>query len=114
MKLGYYFNPVISSLGSLTADGGCVAMVDITVVKTFPIAYIEFVEEPDGTQRREGPRTEKDERQMDERWKARRMNAVEQLKDKMEETIQKWQQCARRLERKAGPRVLNEAEGQYS
>jgi breast cancer 2 susceptibility protein len=44
-------------------------MVDITVIKAFPVAYIEFVEDADGTKRREGPRTEKDERQADEKWK---------------------------------------------
>jgi hypothetical protein len=41
----------------------------------------------------------------------RRIAAVERLKDQMEKRVDKWQQYARRLERKAGPRVPNPAEG---
>lgn len=43
----------------------------------------------------------------------RRITAVERLKEQMEKRVDKWQQYARRLERKAGARVPNPAEGEY-
>jgi breast cancer 2 susceptibility protein len=42
-KLGYHFSPVVSGLGSLTADGGPVAMMDLTIKKVTSLHHPEYM-----------------------------------------------------------------------
>jgi hypothetical protein len=38
-------------------------------MQAYPLAFIEFIEEEDGSKRREGPRSQNDEAQVNEKWK---------------------------------------------
>jgi len=86
-KLGFQTGPCISTLNHLNGDGGLVAVMAIAVIKvrfvfvvwefelltrklqTYPLAFIEFIEEEDGSKRREGPRSQNDEAQVNEKWR---------------------------------------------
>jgi len=86
-KLGFHTGPCISTLNHLNGDGGSVAVMAIAVIKVgvpkdkyvisifdgwleaYPLAFIEFMEEEDGTKRREGPRSQNEEAQVNEKWK---------------------------------------------
>ena len=46
-------------------------MVDITIEKVYPIAYLEFIETESGEKRREGPRNEKEESVVQDQWLVR-------------------------------------------
>lgn len=76
----------MSTLHSLSANGGIVAAMDLVIikvrfgmlqgmytyqncVKTHPIAFIQFVEGQDGQKHREGPWNEEDENRVNEQWK---------------------------------------------
>jgi breast cancer 2 susceptibility protein len=41
----------------------------LTKYQVYPVAYLEFVEDEDGKKHRQGPRTEKDENALQDRWK---------------------------------------------
>ncbi|KAI6120654.1 hypothetical protein EDD16DRAFT_1705577 [Pisolithus croceorrhizus] len=60
-KLGFQKTPFIATLNSLTPDGGNVAVMVVEIIKAYPIAYIEFVDDESGRKRRDGPRGEKEE-----------------------------------------------------
>ncbi|KAI0348271.1 nucleic acid-binding protein [Trametopsis cervina] len=70
-KLGFQKDPFISMLGSLTSDGGTVAVCDVVIEKAYPIAYFEFIETPDGGRKREGPRNENEEAAAHDQWMVR-------------------------------------------
>lgn len=84
-KLGFQRGPCVSTLHSLTADGGVVAAMDLMILKVslcstnsienidllfkmYPIAFFEFFEDEDGQRRRDGPRSEIEEAQINEKW----------------------------------------------
>ncbi|KAI0323005.1 hypothetical protein OF83DRAFT_1048027 [Amylostereum chailletii] len=81
-KLGFMPKPPITTLNSLTPDGGLVQLADLVVAKMYPIAYIEFVEE-NGRQRREGPRKEDEEFKVHERWLAQREREEDKLRQEI-------------------------------
>lgn len=77
----------MSTLHSLSANGGIVAAMDLVIikvrfsllqgyvciltklVKTHAIAFIQFVEGEDGQKHREGPWNEEEENRVNEQWK---------------------------------------------
>ena len=75
----------MSTLHSLSADGGVVTAMDLVIikvdqlasgvcvltdpVKTHAIAFIEFVEGHGGQKHREGPWNEEEESRVNEQWK---------------------------------------------
>ena len=76
----------MSTLHSLSADGGVVAAMDLVIikvgltclrciclltklVKTHAIAFLQFIESEDGQKHREGPWNEAEENRINERWK---------------------------------------------
>jgi breast cancer 2 susceptibility protein len=70
-KLGFQFGmPPVSTMNKLTADGGVVAVMDLVLIRVYPIAFLELIEE-DGTKRKEGPWNEKEEVVLMEKWKVR-------------------------------------------
>lgn len=71
-KLGFQKTPFIATLNSLTPDGGNVAAMVVEIIKAYPVAYIEFVEDEHGRKRRDGPRDEKEETELHSRWQRRR------------------------------------------
>ncbi|KAF8167376.1 hypothetical protein B0H34DRAFT_14333 [Crassisporium funariophilum] len=105
-KLGFSRGPSISTLHSLTADGGVVAAMDLVIVKTHPIAFLESIEDEDGVKHREGPRNEADEANVNEQWKRRRGVAASNARAELEKDLSKYEGYIDRLERKAGSRFL--------
>ena len=87
-KLGFTEGPCISTLHSLTCDGGVVTALDFVITKVwffdilnrlcsdryacalqlYPIAFIEFIEGEDGSKDRVGPRNEAEEMEVNEKW----------------------------------------------
>ena len=88
-KLGFQHSPFIATLNSLTVDGGVISVSDLVVervrkvlvrrgfrthvhTQAHPIGFLEFIEE-DGRKRQEGPRREKEEMEIHEKWQVRRI-----------------------------------------
>ncbi|KAI0695618.1 hypothetical protein BC835DRAFT_1406150 [Cytidiella melzeri] len=101
-KLGFQRDPFIATLGSLTPNGGVAAVLDVIIEKVYPIAYLEFVETESGGKRREGPRIEKDEAAIQDKWLAKRDIAAAKLRNDIETKMYTLEGYADRLERKAG------------
>ncbi|KAJ7070740.1 hypothetical protein C8F01DRAFT_392979 [Mycena amicta] len=100
-KLGFKAAPWVATMRSLTADGGLVPALDVVLLKVYPIAYLEFIEE-NGEKRREGPRNANEEAQEHEKWKRRREVHESKLREEMAKKELRYQGYAERLERKAG------------
>ncbi|KAJ6565995.1 hypothetical protein B0H10DRAFT_2112096 [Mycena sp. CBHHK59/15] len=101
-KLGFQISPWVATMNSLTADGGVVAAMDVVVLKAYPIAFLEFIEDENGEKQREGPRNERDEAHASEEWKRRR--EVHEIR---------YQGYVERLERRAGTRFAPSADDLY-
>ncbi|KAF5385395.1 hypothetical protein D9615_001242 [Tricholomella constricta] len=101
-KLGFSPGPCISTLHSLTPDGGMVAAMDIVVVKTHPIAYIEFIEDENGLQNREGPMNANEEATAHRNWKKRYEFEMSKLRAELEKKWDRYEGYIERLERRAG------------
>ncbi|VDC05801.1 unnamed protein product [Peniophora sp. CBMAI 1063] len=110
-KLGLLRSAPAATLHSLTPDGGGVHLLDVIVSKVFPIAFIEFIDEPgkgpDGKNRtrREGPRKEADEARAQAKWEDRRTKVAEKLRVEAEKRWRAWESWAGALVRKAKGRV---------
>ncbi|KAG8219560.1 hypothetical protein J3R82DRAFT_511, partial [Butyriboletus roseoflavus] len=103
-KLGFQRGPFVATLNSLTADGGNVAVMMLTVIKAYPVAYIEFVEDTNGRKRREGPHDAKEESRLNMQWKTKRNSHASRLWSEYEKRRCKLLDCAERLEQRAdGP-----------
>ncbi|KAF7436471.1 hypothetical protein PC9H_003304 [Pleurotus ostreatus] len=102
-KLGFQRGPFVSTLNSLTHDGGVVSVMDVVVIKMYPIAYIEFLENEAGEKSREGPRTESQEAAVMEKWKRRREVEASKLREELEKRLSRYESYAERMEHKAGP-----------
>ncbi|KAJ7170173.1 hypothetical protein C8R46DRAFT_225952 [Mycena filopes] len=103
-KLGFQISPWVATMNSLTADGGVVAAMDLVILKTYPIAFLEFYEDENGEKQREGPRNERDESAADEKWKRRREVHESKLREELAKKEMRFQSYAERLERRSGPR----------
>ncbi|KAF8899070.1 hypothetical protein BD779DRAFT_1431059 [Infundibulicybe gibba] len=102
-KLGFRAGACISTLHSLTADGGVVAAMDLVVIKAYPVAFLEFLEDENGKKTREGPRSEADESVANERWRKRREVEASKLHSELDARVRKYEGYAERLEQRAGP-----------
>jgi len=103
-KLGFQKHISISTLHSLTPDGGNATLMNLVVVKVYPVGYLEFVEGEDGKQHKQGPRSEKDEAAICERFKAKREAEESKLRYALENRLSKLEGYADRMEQKAGSR----------
>jgi len=115
-KLGLQAIPFVATLGSLTADGGAVPILDLIVTQVYPVGYLEFIVDDNGEIRREGPRTEKDEAEESEKWQVclychcqdssrtnddlqrRREKEAVKLQDALERKLHRLESYADRLE----------------
>ncbi|KAG6910490.1 hypothetical protein DXG01_009909 [Tephrocybe rancida] len=100
-KLGFNPGPCISTLHSLTPDGGTVAAMDFVVVKTHPIAYVELVP-TEGGLHHEGPMNATDEAAAHEKWKKRWEHEMSKLHAEYEKKWDRYEGYLDRLERRAG------------
>ncbi|KAJ6575429.1 hypothetical protein B0H19DRAFT_1128649 [Mycena capillaripes] len=105
-KLGFQISPWVATMNSLTADGGLVAAMDLVILKTYPIAFLEFYEDENGEKQREGPRNERDEAAADEKWKRRREVHESKLREELAKKEMRFQSYAERLERRAGAQFV--------
>ncbi|KAH7886062.1 hypothetical protein F5I97DRAFT_1877368 [Phlebopus sp. FC_14] len=110
-KLGFHKVQFIPTLKSLTADGGCIAIMMLEVVKIYPVAYIEFIHE-NGRKRREGPHSAKDEGALDAQWKASRELEASKLWSVYEERRVMMVDYVERLEQRAGLKFCTPDDGE--
>lgn len=101
-KLGFQKGPCISTLHSLTADGGVVSAMDLVVIKAHPIAFFEFMEDKDGKRHREGPLNESEESLINEQWKRRREVEEAKLRLELDKKLHRYEGYIDRLQRRAG------------
>ncbi|KAM5535834.1 hypothetical protein V8D89_010452 [Ganoderma adspersum] len=103
-KLGFVKDPFIATLDSLTPDGGRVPAMDLIITKAYPIAYLEFVKNEDGTTTKLGPRNEKEELKAQDHWLTRRDMEVVKVRANLERQIHSLEKASERLLSIAGPR----------
>ncbi|KAI0756270.1 hypothetical protein C8Q80DRAFT_1127651 [Daedaleopsis nitida] len=103
-KLGFVKEPFVATLDSLTADGGTVPVVDLVVVKAYPVAYLEFVRSEDGSVTRMGPRNEKDELKEQDQWETKRQNEIAKIRTSLDKQVHELEKIAERLHTIAGTR----------
>ncbi|KAH9923670.1 uncharacterized protein B0H18DRAFT_1014556 [Fomitopsis serialis] len=103
-KLGFVRNPMVATLDRLTADGGLVTLLDVTVERVYPIAYMEFTTAQDGKKECLGIHNEKEETQAQDRWTAQREAAAQKIRDEYDVKIHRWQVWLETFEARAGTR----------
>ncbi|KAJ7459116.1 hypothetical protein B0H11DRAFT_2317233, partial [Mycena galericulata] len=101
-KLGFQIAPWVSTVNNLTADGEVVASMNVVVLKTYPIAFLEFFEDENSEKQREGPRNERDEAEAEEKWKRRREVHESKLREGLAKKELRYQGDVECLERRAG------------
>lgn len=106
-KLGFQPHPPIATLNSLTPDGGLVQLLDLTVIKAYPIAFIEFFVDENSRKRRAGPRKEDEEAQVQDQWQRRRDREESKLRKDILDKLEVYETWADRLERKAGEHTIS-------
>ncbi|KAF9225497.1 hypothetical protein BS17DRAFT_778669 [Gyrodon lividus] len=109
-KLGFQRGPFVATLNSLTADGGNIAVMMFEVIKAFPVAYIEFVEDGNGHKGRQGPYDAKEESKLSMQWKAKRDSHASKLWSEYEKRQSLMVDYAERLEQRAGSKFTAEHE----
>ncbi|OCH86662.1 hypothetical protein OBBRIDRAFT_737602, partial [Obba rivulosa] len=100
-KLGFVRRPAISTLDSLTPDGGLVNLMDLVVVKLYDIGFVEYTER-DGRMVPQFPHDEKTETKLNDQWRTRREAEASRLHREYEQRVQLYLGYAERLERRAG------------
>ncbi|KAF8164084.1 BRCA2, oligonucleotide/oligosaccharide-binding, domain 1-domain-containing protein [Pholiota molesta] len=110
-KLGFTHGLCISTLHSLTADGGIVVVLDFVIVKAHPNTYLELIVDKDGKKGRIRPRNEAEELRVNEIWKKQHDTEASKLREEQEKKFAQFEGYIDRLERKAGVscRILEKA-----
>ncbi|KAI9570309.1 hypothetical protein HD554DRAFT_2170473 [Boletus coccyginus] len=101
-KLGFQRGPFVATLNSLTADGGNVAVMMLTIIKAYPVAYIEFVKDTNGLKERVGPHDAKEELKLSTQWKTKWESHASKLWSEYEKRRHRLLDYAERLEQRAG------------
>ncbi|KAI0033970.1 hypothetical protein K488DRAFT_46526, partial [Vararia minispora EC-137] len=102
-KLGFMKRPPISTLSSLTADGGNVQLLDLEVTRVYPLAFMEF-SMVDGKKEHDGPYDQTEERKREAEWEARRERVAEKIRFDLQKTHSTWKSWEDKLKRHAGGR----------
>lgn len=94
-------------------------LLNLVLIETHAIGFIEFITDPDGRKRREGPRGEVEETRINEEWKVniswdpnntRTLNVWQKKRDweaskirtQFEKKVSRYESYIGRLERRAG------------
>ncbi|KAG9095123.1 hypothetical protein FRC07_011146, partial [Ceratobasidium sp. 392] len=93
-RLGFQPRPYIASLRSLTADGGPVALLDVQVLKLFPVGFVET----DQTGRSSKPRDQSGEDEAQRAWEERRINEASKWRIQFEKQIERMKAAVGKLE----------------
>ncbi|KAI0828884.1 hypothetical protein BC628DRAFT_1408952 [Trametes gibbosa] len=102
-KLGFVKHPFIATSDKLTADGGSVPAMDVVIDKVYPIAFLEFERNEDGSTSRVGPRDEKEEMRAHDAWLAKQEAAAIKIKERLHADVQRLLKLSERLYARAGP-----------
>jgi len=78
--------------------------MDVVVIKAYPLAFIEFIEDEAGNKHREGPRNENEEAKVHDLWKRRREVEESKLRDELEKKLGRYEGYIDRLQHRAGTR----------
>ncbi|KAH8110699.1 hypothetical protein DFH11DRAFT_1802190 [Phellopilus nigrolimitatus] len=98
-KLGFQPQPFVATLASLTPDGGPVPLIDLIVEKVYPIAYFEYTTGPGGKRIQDGPLSEAEEAEINNKWMKRRDVEEAKVQDELNARWGRWEGFADRLER---------------
>ncbi|KAF9454198.1 hypothetical protein P691DRAFT_754960 [Macrolepiota fuliginosa MF-IS2] len=101
-KLGFMRGPCISTMHSLTPDGGTIAAMDVVVTKSHALGFIEYFVDTNGRQRREGPRGQAEEMKINDEWKKKREREASKLQTELEKKMSRYELYIDKLERRAG------------
>ncbi|KAG9119159.1 hypothetical protein FRC07_005976 [Ceratobasidium sp. 392] len=93
-RLGFQPCPYIASLRSLTADGGPVALLDVQVLKLFPVGFVET----DQTGQSSKPRDQSGEDEAQRAWEERRINEASKWRIQFEKQIERMKAAVGKLE----------------
>ncbi|KAG8714021.1 hypothetical protein FRC09_018069 [Ceratobasidium sp. 395] len=93
-RLGFQPRPYIASLRSLTVDGGPVALLDVHVLKLFPVGFVET----DQTGRSSRPRDQSGEDEAQRTWEECRMNEASKWRIQFEKQIERMKVAVGKLE----------------
>ncbi|KAI0299813.1 hypothetical protein BC826DRAFT_714100 [Russula brevipes] len=101
-KLGFQALPAVSTLHTLSPEGGIVPCLHLVVTKVYPIAFIEFRKDTDGKVTREGPRREKEELAVHDAWTRKRDRECQRLRKETEDKQRLFLDWAQRFEVRSG------------
>ncbi|CCO29828.1 Breast cancer type 2 susceptibility protein homolog AltName: Full=Fanconi anemia group D1 protein homolog [Rhizoctonia solani AG-1 IB] len=96
-RLGFHRGPFVSSLRSLSADGGSVTLLDIIVTKLFPVGFVETDEK--GRSGRPFDQSAEDDAQR--AWEERRSNEASKWRLELEKRLERMRSAAGRLRHSA-------------
>ncbi|KAK0208723.1 hypothetical protein DFS33DRAFT_1380217 [Desarmillaria ectypa] len=102
-KLGFQRELPVATMHSLTRDGGIITVMDLLVVKVYPIAYFQFINTDKG-RINNGPLNEKEEMMLRDEWQRRREFEESKLREDFDKNMRRYHGYTDRLERKAGNR----------
>ncbi|KAH9932032.1 uncharacterized protein BXZ73DRAFT_89984 [Epithele typhae] len=103
-KMGFVKEPFVATLDSLTADGGNISVMDLIVDKVYPVAFLEFVKNDDGSTTKLGPRDERGETKARDEWLNNRDKEISKIREGLEKQLDKMEKVAHRLTSLAGSR----------
>ncbi|QRV80418.1 DNA recombinational repair protein BRCA2 [Ceratobasidium sp. AG-Ba] len=92
-RLGFQPRPFIASLRSLTPDGGSIALLDVQVMKIFPIGFVET----DQTGRSSRPFDQSAEDEAQRAWEERRTNEVGKWQIQFEKQLDRMKAAVDKL-----------------
>ncbi|KAG9098302.1 hypothetical protein FRC06_006559, partial [Ceratobasidium sp. 370] len=92
-RLGFQPRPYIASLRSLTADGGPIALLDVQVLKLFPVGFVET----DQTGRSSRPCDQSGEDEAHRAWEERRTNEASKWRTQFEKQLERMKAAASKL-----------------
>ncbi|KAG8739881.1 hypothetical protein FRC10_005015 [Ceratobasidium sp. 414] len=92
-RLGFQPRPFIASLRSLTADGGPVALLDVQVLKLFPVGFVET----DQTGRSSRPCDQSGEDEAHRAWEERRTNEASKWHIQFEKQLERMKAAVSKL-----------------
>ncbi|CAE6406499.1 unnamed protein product [Rhizoctonia solani] len=92
-RLGFHRGPFVSSLRSLSADGGSVTLLDIVITKLYPVGFVETDEK--GRSGRPFDQSAEDDAQRV--WEERRTNEASKWRIELEKRLERMKSAAGRF-----------------
>ncbi|TFL03720.1 hypothetical protein BDV98DRAFT_503657 [Pterulicium gracile] len=99
-KLGFQARPWVTTLHKLSPDGGKISLMDLTVVKVHPIAFLESVLDEQGEKKTKGPWSQSEENKHHDAWMSKRERLAESIRLDFTAELERYDGYAARLEAK--------------